>query len=168
MTGSGTSRVRTALLEKFRVVARERIENLNTLYLRLESADGDDGAAPDLLREIHTLKGEAKLRGFPAMSDVAHEIEDLLLLARDRQFDVDPDHSQIVLEGFDLLGSLLEGELDTPAQTATAAAYAEGARSVAALYDGQGPSPRTAAAPPSAPPVTTREGGVPSAPPPGL
>ena len=46
------------LIEKFRSVALDRVEQMNVLLVSLEREPGDDEAEEELLREIHTLKGQ--------------------------------------------------------------------------------------------------------------
>lgn len=97
-----------ALLEKFRTVAKERLERLNNAFLTLESAPEDEGASSTFLREIHTLKGEAKLMGFQKVNVVAHKTEDLVFRARDQKFHFSENLGQCILAGLDLIEQLME------------------------------------------------------------
>ncbi len=69
----------------------------------LESNEADPDTVRTLMREIHTLKGEARLMGFARMSDVCHQVEDLFDAARRNDFDLDPDLSELIYRGLDLL-----------------------------------------------------------------
>ncbi len=68
--------IRQKLLGRFREVARDRAERLSSALHRF------DGAGPDVLeelsRELHTLKGEARMMGFMGISKIVHAAEDLL------------------------------------------------------------------------------------------
>lgn len=97
-----------ALLEKFRTVAKERLERLNNSFLTLESDPTDEQASSTLLREIHTLKGEAKLMGFQKVNIVAHKTEDLIFRARDQAYRASEELGQCVLSGLDLIEHLME------------------------------------------------------------
>ena len=68
--------IRQKLLGRFREVARDRANRLAAALHRTE------GAGPDLIeelsRELHTLKGEARMMGFVGISRLVHAAEDLL------------------------------------------------------------------------------------------
>lgn len=108
MSGHGPSR--DALLAKFRGIGRERIARLNRDVVTLEQRPDEEELAQAVMREIHTLKGEAKLLGLSSANRVAHVIEEILLRARDRGFRVPGDWFDAVFTGLDLLGMLIERE----------------------------------------------------------
>ena len=97
-----------ALLEKFRSVAKERLVRLNNAFLKLETNPEDQQASSVLLREIHTLKGEAKLMGFQKVNIVAHKTEDLIFSARDQGYQFSDEVAQSILSGLDLIEALME------------------------------------------------------------
>jgi chemotaxis protein histidine kinase CheA len=68
-----TEERRRELANKFRRAARERIASLGRELVALEhDLEADEGAAlREVARELHTLKGEARLLGFEAVADVA-------------------------------------------------------------------------------------------------
>lgn len=69
--------IRQKLLGRFREVARDRAERLVATLLQM--GDAQPGELRDeLARELHTLKGEARMMGFSAISQLAHTAEDLL------------------------------------------------------------------------------------------
>ena len=103
-----------ALLEKFRIIASERLERLNNSFLQLEAQPDDKEAAATLVREIHTLKGEAKLMGFETVNLVAHKTEDLIFRARDQEFRVSEELSHTVLGGLDVVANLDVSQLCGP------------------------------------------------------
>lgn len=75
--------VKQQLRAKFLSVARERLAQIGAALVSYEERPDDDALATDLMREIHTLKGEAKLVGFEEVNKVAHKTEELLLHARE-------------------------------------------------------------------------------------
>ncbi len=95
------------LIEKFRGVALDRIEQMNLIMVALEREPDDGSSSEALLREIHTLKGEAKMMGFADINLVAHQTESLLIAASERAFDVDASFADCIFEGFDVLRLLL-------------------------------------------------------------
>lgn len=69
----------SGLIEKFRTVAVERLERMHADLDRLEEAAPSEPARQALLREAHTLKGEARMLGFVDVNLVAHLTEQVLL-----------------------------------------------------------------------------------------
>ena len=96
-----------ALIEKFRTVGLERIEQMNSLLVTLERRPDDSERVDELMREIHTLKGEAKMMGFADINLVAHQTENLLLVAIDGGKLVDTEPIDLIFEGLDLMRGLL-------------------------------------------------------------
>ncbi len=103
---------RAALIGKFKEVAAERVGKLSRLWLKLEQTPSDAAAAGELLREIHTLKGEAKTVGFPEISVLSHRLESLLLFAQGQGFAVNRSSSDLVLRAVDRLSAMLRDEAD--------------------------------------------------------
>jgi chemotaxis protein histidine kinase CheA len=95
-----------ALIEKFRGVALDRVEKMDVLLVAIEQ-DGTEEAIEELQREIHTLKGEAKMMGFADVNLVSHLTEHLILEASARQFAVKPEATETMFEGFDVLRALM-------------------------------------------------------------
>lgn len=69
--------IRQKLLGKFQEITRDRANKLGAALLKV-----DDEASPEVLdevaRELHTLKGEARMMGFIGLSRLIHTAEDLL------------------------------------------------------------------------------------------
>lgn len=78
------------LRAQFRATARERIERVEQAWEQV-LATLDDDASRLIQREVHTLKGEAKLVGFDDVHAVCHKVEDLLDVARARGYAVDDE-----------------------------------------------------------------------------
>ena len=106
-----------ALIEKFRAVGLDRVETMNLAMIALEHDPHDERAGEELLREIHTLKGEAKMMGFADVNLVAHQTEHLLILGSQSAWQLPTEASDRIFEGFDLVRALLTkqaGSSDTP------------------------------------------------------
>ncbi|NVB85431.1 MAG: response regulator [Kofleriaceae bacterium] len=102
----------------FRQTATERLGRLNLAWVRFEQ--GEAGAGAEFMREAHTLTGEASLVGFGAIKRVTHHIETLVAPALESSGALDPSLGDTVLQGLDLLGSLLERAPNDPAPDAAA------------------------------------------------
>ncbi len=96
-----------ALIEKFRSVGLERIEQMNSLLVELERCPDDAEILDELMREVHTIKGEAKMMGFADINLVAHQTENLLLTAVDDDRLCDDAPVDLIFQGFDLMRALL-------------------------------------------------------------
>lgn len=69
---------RGALLEKFRANLRARVQRLREMLEILGQVPESDEATSQVLGELHTLKGEARLLGLVVLSDLAHALETVL------------------------------------------------------------------------------------------
>src|SRR5512138_321977 len=70
--------LRKKLLPKFRETTADRIEKIQGILLDLEKKAGGPDDVQELARELHTIKGEARIMGFVGISQVIHAAEDLL------------------------------------------------------------------------------------------
>ena len=100
--------VNRELVAKFRSMTLDRLERLTLSLLELERNPDDEAHEGELLRECHTLKGEAKMMGFADVQLVAHRLEDLLKWAHERRFRVPQELNDILLTGFDMIGMLVQ------------------------------------------------------------
>jgi len=83
--------------------SEEGITELNNALLDLEADPDDDEAMDSIFRIAHTLKGNASAMGFESVSELAHEMEDLLDEVREGQIDVDIELMDLL---FDSVGRL--------------------------------------------------------------
>lgn len=95
----------TGLIEKFRAVALDRTERMNTLLVSLERHQGGEVLA-ELLRETHTLKGEARMMGFADVNLVTHLLEQLVFEGL-QEDPVREDVFDVLFLGLDVLRALL-------------------------------------------------------------
>src|SRR5258708_23680185 len=112
----------------FRTEARELLEGLQQGVAGLESADRDPDIIPSLLRLAHPVKGAARVVRLPAISDLAHRLEDILAPCRENA--VPPSREQLsdLHRLLEAIATSLAG-IDQPAapvETPTAAAPAAG------------------------------------------
>ncbi len=73
-----TEEIRQKLLPRFREMTADRVEKVTAVLLQLERGAASSEQQEELARELHTLKGEARMMGFAAISAVVHATEDLL------------------------------------------------------------------------------------------
>ncbi|HTN51549.1 MAG TPA: ATP-binding protein [Anaeromyxobacter sp.] len=70
--------IRQKLLPRFRETTADRVEKISAALLELERGSATAELREELARELHTLKGEARMMGFVGISSVVHATEDLL------------------------------------------------------------------------------------------
>lgn len=85
--------------------AQELLQAMNEQAMRLEKSPGEADAVRSLRRAVHTLKGDAAACGYRELSELAHELEDVLTLEGTAAGASVPD---IALRAADLFGELLE------------------------------------------------------------
>ncbi len=96
--------------------ANELLQSLNEAGLELESSPGDEEVIRRVRRAIHTLKGDSAACGFHKLSELAHELEDVLTpqVAEARGGEL----AELVLAAADSFGAMLaayQRNVDPPA-----------------------------------------------------
>jgi two-component system, chemotaxis family, sensor kinase CheA len=98
------------VVNEFVEEAREHLSN--TEYDLLAMENGRDGEGSDIIdrlfRTIHSIKGASGTFGFPAVMELSHAMESVLLLFRDGR--ATPDHGKIndLLSGLDKLKCMID------------------------------------------------------------
>jgi two-component system chemotaxis sensor kinase CheA len=85
--------------------ANELLQSLNEAGLELESRPADEEVIRRVRRAVHTLKGDSAACGFNKLSELAHELEDVLTpqVAQARSADL----AELVLTAADSFGAML-------------------------------------------------------------
>jgi len=85
--------------------AGELLQSLNEAGLELEARPADEEVIRRLRRAVHTLKGDSAACGFHKLSELAHELEDVLSpqVAQARGADL----VELVLAAADCFGAML-------------------------------------------------------------
>jgi chemotaxis protein histidine kinase CheA len=104
------SQARAQMRARFLVRASERLVALGNVLLALESRPDDKELGDELMREIHTLKGEAKLMQLGDINAVAHETEEVILAAHAAGLGQSLWCVEHILAGFDAMRVLVEIE----------------------------------------------------------
>jgi len=85
--------------------ATELLQALNEAGLQLEQHPSDSEIIRTIRRTVHTLKGDSAACGFRELSELAHEIEDVLTPEMAAKFG--PATAQLVLTAADMFDSML-------------------------------------------------------------
>jgi two-component system, chemotaxis family, sensor kinase CheA len=73
------------LHEAFHEEVTHRLDEMEAALLAIESGDQGSGMIDSLFRNVHTIKGTAGMFGLDDVTAVAHAVEDLLAVIRDRE-----------------------------------------------------------------------------------
>ncbi|WP_296969192.1 Hpt domain-containing protein, partial [Tepidanaerobacter sp. EBM-38] len=93
-------------LDVFLEEAREHIDNLNTYLLELENNPNQE-VIDEIFRSAHTLKGMSGTMGYNQLSELTHEMENLLQEIRSHQISVTPQIIDTLLQCVDILEELI-------------------------------------------------------------
>jgi two-component system chemotaxis sensor kinase CheA len=91
------------LLNEFINESQEHLQNIEQGVLVLEQHPGDEDTLNSIFRAFHTFKGGSGFLNLTAIQTLAHELESLLDLARQRKLAITPSVINLILEGGDTL-----------------------------------------------------------------
>lgn len=150
---------RERLLKQFRDLVGERIDKITKSLMELEGGPNSD-AGKAALRELHGLKGEARMMGFAEVNTVVHEMEELVRSTQGNGFALSGGSTDALLVAADavmvLSGAAGAGgtppEVQKIVEWLKARTHAEtGVPAPAAPAPAPAPAPAAAAAPAPAP-----------------
>src|SRR5512139_4074192 len=98
--------LKKSFLKKFQEDSSDRLQKIQLGVIELEKPDST-AAAEGVARELHTMKGEARILGLAAIGQLAHAAEDLLKEAVDGKVAV-RIATDLLLRACDAVSDLLE------------------------------------------------------------
>jgi chemotaxis protein histidine kinase CheA len=104
---------REALVGRFRAGAKDKLRRCSLLLIEMEQSHGTAEQVREVARELHTIKGEARMLGFAEISEAVHQAEDLLKAAGEGMTP-SPEVCAELLRQFDALGQALWGGPEAP------------------------------------------------------
>ncbi len=107
-SGKHQSTLPEEVVARFRVASLERIERLEDAWTQLTSDPTNAETIATIDREVHTLKGESRMVGFTDVDMVAHKLEDVLEVARERQFQINDDLDLVVTMALRFMTMLIQ------------------------------------------------------------
>ena len=108
------------LREIYRITSEERLQRLEASLLHLEQHPKDDATLSTLLREAHSLKGDARSAGVDGVETLAHALEDVLSSIQLQTLELDSSISDQLYDGLDAIGTFVqEAVTGTPANVDT-------------------------------------------------
>ncbi len=104
--------------------AREHLQGLNNCVLILEKDPGSGESINELFRHAHSIKGMSASMGYGPISQLSHNIEDLMDIIRKGQSAISPEIVDILLGGVDILEDMVDAiDNDNPAEELLDADY---------------------------------------------
>ena len=91
---------REKLLQQFRELVLERLEKIGRYLMQLEGQP-DLEAGKASLRELHGLKGEARMMGFADINSLVHEMEEVVRAAQPAKYQLAPASTDALLVASD-------------------------------------------------------------------
>ncbi|WP_353683458.1 chemotaxis protein CheA [Thermodesulfovibrio sp. 3907-1M] len=95
------------IINEFIVEAEEILEQIDPLFVELESKGEDPEIINEIFRGMHTLKGAAGFLGFQNVVDVAHRAETILKKVREGEISISPELTDAILKAVDTLKILI-------------------------------------------------------------
>lgn len=84
------------ILARFRSISLERLEKLEAAWATLSQGEGNPELEASARQELHTLKGDAKVTGFPEVNRLCHKLEELFAAAERMSYRVPEDFDLVV------------------------------------------------------------------------
>jgi two-component system chemotaxis sensor kinase CheA len=96
------------LLKEYVIESREHLNNIEQGALILEEHPGDADTLNSVFRSFHTFKGGAGFLNLVPIGQLAHGLESLLDLARQRKLTLDAERIDLILRGRDTLKQFID------------------------------------------------------------
>ncbi len=95
----------------FKIASQEHLQKLDDGFLYLEQHPGDSAKLEELLRETHSLKGDAGMLGIKDVASLAHQIEHILGGVKRGETQLNLDISDRLSQGLDAMRKLVDEAL---------------------------------------------------------
>lgn len=95
------------IITRFRTLSLERIGRVESVWNALVQGAEDEEAVRGIARDLHTLKGDARIVGFDEVHVLSHKLEELLALAGQMNYRVSEDFDLVVTMATQFVGMLL-------------------------------------------------------------
>lgn len=103
----GAKALPDGIITRFRSLSLERVGRVEGTWNSVIAGVRDPKAIRDVLRELHTLKGDSRIVGFDEIHQLAHKLEELFALARMLDYRVSEDVELVITMSIQFLGMLL-------------------------------------------------------------
>jgi len=101
----------TAFIPKFVDENRDRIQKLNRAILAFEKDAPNLELLKEIMREVHTLKGTARMMGFVDIVTLSHKVEDMFVKVKEGGLQSTKGLYDIVFQALDMIANMVESKL---------------------------------------------------------
>ena len=101
----------TAFIPKFVDENRDRIQKLNRAILAFEKDASNLELLKEIMREVHTLKGTARMMGFVDIVTLSHKAEDIFVKIKEGGLQPTKRLYDIVFQALDMIANMVESKL---------------------------------------------------------
>ena len=91
----------------FKIACEEHLQKLDAGLLYLEKNPNDPKKIEEMLREAHSIKGDAGMLGIPDISTLAHQLENILNSVTKGEISINPSICDQMLEGLETIRQLV-------------------------------------------------------------
>jgi two-component system, chemotaxis family, sensor kinase CheA len=95
------------IITRFRTLSLERIGRVESVWNALVQGSEDEEAVRGISRDLHTLKGDARIVGFDEVHVLSQKLEELLAMAGQLNYRVSEDFDLVVTMATQFVGMLL-------------------------------------------------------------
>lgn len=96
--------------ESFILESQEGLSQAESRLLLLEKEPDDEAALQDILRVLHTIKGNASSLGYSQVAEMSHAVEEVLIQFREGALRIDKGLTSVLLEAVDSLREMVRGD----------------------------------------------------------
>ena len=98
-------------IPKFVDENRDRIQKLNRAILAFEKDAPNLELLKEIMREVHTLKGTARMMGFVDIVTLSHKVEDMFVKVKEGGLQSTKGLYDIVFQALDMIANMVESKL---------------------------------------------------------
>ncbi|MBM2833073.1 MAG: sensor histidine kinase CheA associated with MCPs of class [Candidatus Brocadiaceae bacterium] len=100
-----------SFIPKFVDENRDRIQKLNRAILAFEKDASNLELLKEIMREVHTLKGTARIMGFVDIVTLSHKVEDMFVKVKEGGLQSTKGLYDIVFQALDMIANMVESKL---------------------------------------------------------
>lgn len=145
------------MLDRFRASSRERLGKVQAAWEALSSGLDDESRAAEMHRNVHTLKGDARLVSYAHVAVVCQKLEDLLSISAEAGYHVPEEIDVLVSQSLDFIDLLLRNPGEGAMPGIDVDGFVGRVEDVMRGSAGRGLSSSTHAAPERARPIVERD-----------
>ncbi len=101
----------TSFIPKFADENRDRLQRLNQAVLAFEKDASNPELLKEIMREVHTLKGTARMMGFGDIVTLSHKVEDVFVKIKEGGLQPTRESYDTIFHAMDILANMVETKL---------------------------------------------------------